>query len=103
MTNITVASIQCAFSDVIAENLDKTEALIAQAAKGGAQVVLPAELLQGYYFSPPVSADLVADMLRQQHRLHWQPAQNTPKGGFWRKEASSGARLMPLAEPVLTG
>ena len=47
---ITVAAIQCAFSDVMAENIDKTAGLIEQAAKGGAQVVLPPELLQGYYF-----------------------------------------------------
>ena len=50
MSKITVASIQCAFSDVMAENIDKTAAFIEQAAKAGAQVVLPPELLQGYYF-----------------------------------------------------
>lgn len=50
MSKITVAAIQCAFSDVMAENIDKTAGLIEQAAKGGAQVVLPPELLQGYYF-----------------------------------------------------
>ncbi|MBX7198460.1 MAG: N-carbamoylputrescine amidase [Rhodospirillaceae bacterium] len=50
MSKITVAAIQSSFSDDIAANIDKTIGLIEQAAKGGAQVVLPSELLQGYYF-----------------------------------------------------
>ncbi len=50
MTKITVAAIQTSFSDDMAENIDKTVSFIEQAAKGGAQVVLPSELLQGYYF-----------------------------------------------------
>ncbi|MHB1205242.1 MAG: N-carbamoylputrescine amidase [Rhodospirillaceae bacterium] len=47
---IKVASIQCAFSDVMAENIARVSDFIAEAAKGGAQVVLPPELLQGHYF-----------------------------------------------------
>jgi len=50
MTKIKVAAIQCAFSDNMAENIDRTAALIAQAATQGAQVILPPELLQGPYF-----------------------------------------------------
>lgn len=50
MTKITVAAIQTSFSDDMDENIDKTVGFIEQAAKGGAQVVLPSELLQGYYF-----------------------------------------------------
>ena len=50
MTNVRVAAIQCAFSDDITENLDRIESFIADAARDGAQVILPPELLQGHYF-----------------------------------------------------
>ncbi len=47
---LTVAAIQCAFSDNIDENISRIEGFVADAAKKGAQVVLPPELLQGHYF-----------------------------------------------------
>ena len=50
MSKITVAAIQCAFSEDMNENITRTEGFIEQAAKKGAQVVLPPELLQGHYF-----------------------------------------------------
>ncbi len=50
MSKITVAAIQCAFSEDINENITRIEDFIEQAAKKGAQVVLPPELLQGHYF-----------------------------------------------------
>jgi len=50
MSKITVAAIQCAFSEDMNENITRTEGFIEQAAKQGAQVILPPELLQGPYF-----------------------------------------------------
>ncbi len=50
MSKITVAAIQCAFSENMAENLDRITGFIEQAAKQGANVILPPELLQGHYF-----------------------------------------------------
>jgi len=50
MSKLTVAAIQCAFSDDINENIARIEAHVAEAAKQGAQVILPPELLQGPYF-----------------------------------------------------
>ena len=50
MSTVTVAAIQCAFSESISENLDRIEGFIEQAAKQGAKVILPPELLQGHYF-----------------------------------------------------
>ncbi len=50
MNTVTVAAIQCAFSESISENLDRVEGFIEQASKQGAQVILPPELLQGHYF-----------------------------------------------------
>ena len=50
MSKITVAAIQCAFSEDMAENIDRITGFIEQAAKRGANVILPPELLQGHYF-----------------------------------------------------
>ena len=47
---ITVAAIQTAFGPDMMANIAKTEASIREAAKLGAQVVLPPELFQGIYF-----------------------------------------------------
>ena len=50
MSTIKVAAIQCAFSENMAENIDRIADFIEQAARDGAQVILPPELLQGLYF-----------------------------------------------------
>ncbi len=50
MSIIKVAAIQCAFSDNMSENIDRIAGFIEQAAKRGANVILPPELLQGHYF-----------------------------------------------------
>ena len=47
---ITVAAIQTAYGPDMKANIAKTEALIREAAKRGAQVVLPPELFQSIYF-----------------------------------------------------
>jgi N-carbamoylputrescine amidase len=47
---ITVAAIQAAFGPDLQENIAKVEDLMREAAKRGAQVVLPPELFQGIYF-----------------------------------------------------
>ena len=47
---VTVAAIQCAFGDDLDANVARIEGFVAEAAKKGAQVVLPPELLQGPYF-----------------------------------------------------
>ncbi|MGE3474244.1 MAG: N-carbamoylputrescine amidase [Rhodospirillaceae bacterium] len=50
MTKVTVAAIQCAFSTDMEENIAKIEGFVTEAAKKGAQVILPPELFQGHYF-----------------------------------------------------
>jgi N-carbamoylputrescine amidase len=50
MSTVRVAAIQCAFSDDMAENIDRISGFVEQAARDGAQVILPPELLQGHYF-----------------------------------------------------
>jgi N-carbamoylputrescine amidase len=48
--SITVAAIQTSYGHDLAANIAKTEAFVREAARGGADVVLPSELFQGIYF-----------------------------------------------------
>jgi len=50
MTEITVAALQLALSDDIDANIAEVSSLVRDAAKRGAQVVLPPELFEGHYF-----------------------------------------------------
>lgn len=50
MTQMTVAALQLSFSDDMTADIAKTGAMAEQAARRGAQVILPPELFQGYYF-----------------------------------------------------
>jgi N-carbamoylputrescine amidase len=47
---LTVAALQTSYGEDLAANLDKTVALVREAAARGAQVILPSELFQGPYF-----------------------------------------------------
>jgi N-carbamoylputrescine amidase len=47
---LTVAALQAAFGRDMQANLAKTEGLVREAAKQGAQAILPPELFQGIYF-----------------------------------------------------
>lgn len=47
---LTVAAIQTAYGPDMAANIAKTEGFIREAARQGAQVILPSELFQGIYF-----------------------------------------------------
>ncbi|MBX9862431.1 MAG: N-carbamoylputrescine amidase [Hyphomicrobium sp.] len=48
--SITVAAIQTSYGQDLAANIAKSEAFVREAARGGADVVLPSELFQGIYF-----------------------------------------------------
>jgi N-carbamoylputrescine amidase len=48
--SLKVAAFQAAFGDDIAANIKTVERLVREAAKKGAQVILPPELFQGPYF-----------------------------------------------------
>ena len=50
MTELTVAALQLAFSDDMAENIAAVSDLIREAASKGAKVILPPELFEGHYF-----------------------------------------------------
>lgn len=47
---LTVAAIQCSFSEDMQENIDKVSHYVREAAGRGAHIVLPPELFQGHYF-----------------------------------------------------
>jgi N-carbamoylputrescine amidase len=48
--SISVAALQTSYGEDMAANIAKTERLVRDAAKQGAQVILPSELFQGPYF-----------------------------------------------------
>lgn len=50
MTKVTVAALQLAFSDDVAENIEAVSALVREAAAKGAKIILPPELFEGHYF-----------------------------------------------------
>ena len=47
---VKVAALQSSFSDHLSLNVEKTVAQVREAAKKGAQIILPAELFEGPYF-----------------------------------------------------
>ncbi len=50
MSEVTVAALQTALSDNVAENIARVTALVREAAGKGAQIILPSELFEGHYF-----------------------------------------------------
>lgn len=50
MTKVTVAALQLAFSDDVAENIEAVSVLVREAAAKGAKIILPPELFEGHYF-----------------------------------------------------
>ncbi len=50
MRNVQVAALQASYGQDLQANLAKTEKLAREAAKAGAQIILPSELFQGIYF-----------------------------------------------------
>jgi N-carbamoylputrescine amidase len=47
---VTVAALQTALTDDVADNVARVTALVREAAGRGAQVILPSELFEGHYF-----------------------------------------------------
>jgi N-carbamoylputrescine amidase len=47
---LTLAAVQCALAGSVEENVSKVEALVREAARRGANVILPPELFEGPYF-----------------------------------------------------
>ena len=47
---VTVAALQTSYGLDMNANIEKTEKLVREAAKEGAQIILPSELFQNIYF-----------------------------------------------------
>jgi N-carbamoylputrescine amidase len=58
---VTVAAVQCALGGPRADNIARVERLVREAAKLGANVVLPPELLEGPYFCREEKAEWFAE------------------------------------------
>lgn len=50
LRTLTIAALQTAYTNDMSANISTTTELVRQAAKAGAQVILPSELFQGLYF-----------------------------------------------------
>lgn len=50
MSEVIVAAVQAGFTDDRERDIARVEALVREAAGGGAQVILPPELFEGFYF-----------------------------------------------------
>ena len=50
MTRVTVAALQLAFSDDMADNIAMVADHVTKAAARGAKIILPPELFEGHYF-----------------------------------------------------
>ena len=50
MKKVKVAAIQSSFGDSLSANVEKTVGFVREAAKKGAQIILPSELFEGVYF-----------------------------------------------------
>jgi N-carbamoylputrescine amidase len=50
MSEITVAALQLAFTDDVADNIVAVTELVREAAGKGARLILPPELFEGHYF-----------------------------------------------------
>ena len=58
--NVTLAAVQCALGGTVEENVAKVEALVREAARRGATVILPPELFEGPYFCTRESDEFFA-------------------------------------------
>ncbi len=70
MTEVTVAALQLAFTDDIDTDIAATAAMVRDAAGQGAQIILPPELFEGYYFCRHERGDLFA----RAHPVETHPA-----------------------------
>ena len=50
MKKVKVAALQSSFSNSLSQNIEKTTSLVREAAKKGAQIILPSELIESEYF-----------------------------------------------------
>ena len=62
MRKVTCAVVQMRCSQKVSENIEKAEALVRQAAAGGAQVILLPELFERQYAAKTARPDSLQDI-----------------------------------------
>ena len=86
--NVTVAAIQMAMAEGVADNIATAERLVRQAAAQGAQVILIPELFEGPYFC--------IDMLPE-HFARALPIEGHPTVAHFQKVAAELNVVLPLS------
>jgi N-carbamoylputrescine amidase len=84
----TVAAIQCPLGGSVKENVERVAAAVADAARRGAQLVLPPELFEGPYFCR-AERDVLFDLAR--------PAEGHPTIAAFRELARKTSTVIPVS------
>jgi N-carbamoylputrescine amidase len=88
MSTVTVAALQSAFSDDVADNVGRVTALVREAAGRGARIILPSELFEGHYFCRGQ---------REEDFRRARPAEGNPTIGHFRALAKELGVVIPVS------
>jgi len=88
MSKVSVAALQTALTDNVAENIVRVTALVREAASKGAQIILPSELFEGHYFCRTQHED---DFARA------QPAEDHPTIRHFQELAKQHGVVIPVS------
>lgn len=85
---ITVAALQTAFCEDRATNVARIDELVKEAAANGAQIILPSELFEGYYFCRE----------ERDNYFEWaHPVENHPTIAHFQKLAAELGVVLPIS------
>jgi len=87
-SKVTVAALQLALSDDAAENTKRVTEGVRAAAKKGAQIILPSELFEGYYFCTTE---------KEEFFRRAQPVENHPTIAHFQKLATELKVVIPVS------
>jgi len=87
-SKVSVAALQLALSDDVAENTKRVTEGVRAAAKKGAQIILPSELFEGYYFCTTE---------KEEFFRRAQPVENHPTIAHFQKLAAELKVVIPVS------
>jgi len=88
MDKVTVAAIQLALTDDAAENTKRVTEKIREAAKKGAQIILPSELFECHYF---------CTVEKEEYFARAKPVENHPMLAHFQKLAAELKVVLPIS------
>ena len=88
MSTVTVAALQSTLTDDVAVNVRRVTDLVREAASQGAQIILPSELFEGYYFCRDQG---------EQHFERARPTQDNPTLQHFQKLAAELGVVIPVS------